>query len=169
MKLDPDTTKLLFEALAVLLTALVTVLTPLIVLAVRRGVRYLGKMADVQLTEKQLKQIDWAVETAITYAEEQARKRIVAGKLQPMSGDAKREVAREAARSLAPDRLHTLSDGQLEDVIDARVNRLRPKLIASNYPPPPSVLPPDYRVAPHGVPKDIADMVSVEDSERDEK
>jgi hypothetical protein len=170
--MDPQIRELLFNGLALLLTALVTVLTPVIVMLVRRGVKHLEKMADVQLSEKQLKQIDWAVETAIRYTEEVARKRLAAGQLQPMSGEAKREVAVTAARSLAPDRLHTLSDTQLEDVIDARVNKLRPALFASKYPPPASSPPPATEVprAP-AVPRSYADMLTIaaESSSRKEQ
>jgi hypothetical protein len=145
--MDPQLRDALLNAGALLLTGLFTVLTPIILVLVRRGVRHLEKMADVQLSEKQRQQIDWAVETAITYTEEQARKRMLAGKdPEPMNGNAKRVVARETARSLAPDRLHQLTDEQLEDVIDARVNRLRPALIASNYPPPPISISPVVRI-----------------------
>lgn len=120
------------EIVLVVLGSVVTLVTPVVALYVRRGALAIARVADVQLTDEQLKQLDGYVAIAIRYVEELVRKRargLVAEA--PQTPEAKRELAIQVARDLAPDDLATFTDGKIAMVVDAQVGALRASQPAS--------------------------------------
>lgn len=109
------------------ITAVVAIVAPLLLLAVRQAVAYLEKISSVKLSEQSRQDIEYAIDTAIRYAEEEARRRARTGDF-PLRGENKRNLARVKARSFARDGLHQIADIDLNDLIDARVNTLRPSM-----------------------------------------
>lgn len=143
MELSAEVTQTLITTLSGIVIALV----PLLLILARRCAQYLAKLADTKLSEDHLRQLDHAVEAGILYAEEQARKRLLgAAGSGPSTGAEKLEVAKSAARSMAPAALADVGDQQLEMNIEARLSRVRPSLARSSYPP---ASPPPPSLAPH--------------------
>lgn len=124
-----------------IITGISSVLVPVLIYALRRFLNYLERNYQIRVEQKTKTDLEWALTSAIHFAEEEARRRLTHG--YKVVGEEKRDVARRTARSLMPDKLHYLADGQLNDLIDSRVNTLRPSM---SPPPPPtfniSVAPP---------------------------
>jgi hypothetical protein len=141
----------LLEIALAAFTAVIAVASPFLVMYARRGAQAAAKLADVTLTDEQLKQLDVWVTYAISFVEEQVRKRAkgLAATAMATTPVEKRELAIKVARELAPDDLRQFTDRALEMVIDAKVQDRRvsvaPAALArpSLPPPAPLVNPPD--------------------------
>jgi hypothetical protein len=140
-QLTPEQSEALLTALLLIVTALAALLTTFAVTLGRKVVRHLSALSGVQVSVEQQLRVDSAIAAGVAYAEEQARKfareLIVEG---PRTGEEKLEVAKTAARSIAPAALASVNEQQLGILTEAKLSSLRP----SQAPPgsvPPSFVP----------------------------
>lgn len=132
--------------LDVVLTAagsLLALSTPFIVLYARKAAQGLAGLRDVTLTDEQLRQLDTWVTYAISFVEEQVRRRAkgLAASALVQTPEEKRQLAVKVARELAPDDLKGFSDKTLEMVIDAKVQDRRVSLAPTGPATTPSLPP----------------------------
>jgi hypothetical protein len=126
-RLTPEQAEALLTALLLIVTALAALLTTFAVTLGRKVVRHLSALSGVQVSADQQQKVDQAIAAGVAYAEEQARK--FARELireGPRTGEEKLEVAKTAARSIAPGALASTSDQQLSILTEAKLQSLRP-------------------------------------------
>jgi hypothetical protein len=126
-RLTPEQAEALLTALLLIVTALAALLTTFAVTLGRKVVRHLSALSGVQVSAEQQLKVDQAITAGVAYAEEQARK--FARELireGPRTGEEKLEVAKTAARSIAPGPLASTSDAQLSILTEAKLQSLRP-------------------------------------------
>jgi hypothetical protein len=116
-----------------LCAALLVVLIPF----ARKIAQHLASLAKVKLTDEQLAQVDRAVTIGIGYAEEQALKKL-RGLVEegPVSGAEKLEVAKSAARSIAPAATSDVTEKQLEIAIEGKLKSVLPPPLPPDRPTP---------------------------------
>jgi hypothetical protein len=144
-RLTPEQAEALLTALLLIVTALAALLTTFAVTLGRRVVRHLSALSGVQVSAEQQQKVDQAIAAGVAYAEEQARK--FARELireGPRTGEEKLEVAKTAARSIAPGPLASTSDAQLSILTEAKLQSLRP----SQAPPSPDSVSPASSFVP---------------------
>jgi len=147
--LTPEQSEALLTAMLVLVTGLAALLTTFAVTLGRKVVRHLSALSGVQVSADQQARVDSAIAAGVAYAEEQARKfareLILEG---PRTGEEKLEVAKTAARSIAPGALASTSDAQLSILTEAKLASLRPSQAPPGGSVPPSSLVPKLPPAP---------------------
>jgi hypothetical protein len=140
-QLTPEQSEALLTALLFLVGGLAALLTTVAVTLGQKVVRHLSALSGVQVSADQQLKVDQAITAGVAYAEEQARKfareLILEG---PRTGEEKLEVAKTAARSIAPGALASTSDQQLSILTEAKLQSLRP----SQAPPGGSVPPSSF-------------------------
>lgn len=137
--LSPEDLATLQTALLALAAAVFTALGVLAIAASRRALKYLSALTGVKESDALQSSIDNAITGGIHYAEEWADKRIRKIGAKDVDGDDKRSVAKDFARSIAPKALAEVSETQLDMLVDAKVQSLRPLMSA---PISPSSAPP---------------------------
>lgn len=142
--MSQETVDVLAVGLGLLCAALLAVLIPF----ARKIALHLAKLADVKLSEEHLRQVDRAVAIGIGYAEEQAVKKL-RGLVPdgPVNSEQKLEVAKSAARSIAPAATKDVTEKQLEIAIEGQLKSLMPPAAISSG----SILPPRASFAPGNV------------------
>jgi len=124
----------LLAATLLVIAGLFGALTSIVLVYGKRALKDLSKLTGIKLSAEQEDKILGAVRASIAYAKEQAEK-FAAGKIKegPRTGEEKLEVAKIAARSLAPAALANTTDQQLTILTEAQLQLVRPSL-----PPPQS-------------------------------
>jgi hypothetical protein len=114
----------LVDRLTLLVSLTLLIATPFFILFAKRAAKALAQMAGIKSTEEHEVLIDKAVRAAVSYAEEQAHKRL-RGLIEggPTSGAEKLAVAKSAAVTIAKSPLDArkVGDKQLEVRIEAEV------------------------------------------------
>jgi hypothetical protein len=131
--MSQETVDVLAVGLGLLCAGLLAVLIPF----ARKIALRLASLADIKLEETHLQQLDRAVAIGIGYAEEQAVKKL-RGLVPdgPVNGEQKLEVAKSAARSIAPAATKDVSEKQLEIAIEGQLKSLIPPAGPSASLPP---------------------------------
>lgn len=104
----------------------VVVLTPLLVVLVRRLLRLLEDKTNMELAEKHELLVDELVRKGISYAEEQANKALKAGK--PINSDDKKSAAvKMVMDQLEEMNLHRTAAEKIAEKVESRLNDERNK------------------------------------------
>lgn len=129
--------------LLILSGAVFSVLLTIALVYARKAAQALAKVANIQLTEAQLKSLEGYVTLAIGAVQEQSDKYLkglVADA--PQTSTQKQAEALKVARSIAPDSLQAFSDDAIKLVVDAKVQERRlsipPSTTTISFPPPAS-------------------------------
>lgn len=139
--LSPEDLATLQTALLALAAAAFSALAILAIAAGRKALSYLSALTGIKQSEALNSIADNAITASIHYAEEWTDKQI--RKLgQPVGGAEKREVAKTFARSIAPQALAHVTEDQLDMLVDAKVQSMRPFMPSSPPAGIPSVNPP---------------------------
>lgn len=111
------------ELLVTIVSLLLLLATPWLIMVAKRAAKSLADLSGVKVTAQQEAALESAVRRGVSYAEEQAHK-LVRGlaKEGPQTGLQKLEVAKSAARSIAPKALRDVGDRELEVLIEAEVH-----------------------------------------------
>lgn len=140
MQDSPAVVNEVFNWAAILKEFVTLVAIPVALYALRKGYLLAEKHLGIKLSAEQKADGEQAIVKGLRWSEEQARKKLLAG--QPVPGEVKMQAAIIKAREFSKNGLHTLSDLELEDLIEAKLNVERPLLSSAPPPPTPSILPP---------------------------
>jgi len=139
MQLTPEQSEALLTSVFLIVAALTVLITSFAVNIGRKVVKHLSALSGVQVSAEQQAKVDQAITAGVAYAEEQARKfareLITEG---PRTGEEKLEVAKTAARSIAPAALASVNEQQLAILTEAKLQSLRPSQAPSGGSVPPS-------------------------------
>jgi hypothetical protein len=147
--LTQDEAAQLLAATLLVSAGLFALATSIAVVYAKKVLKHLSELTGIKVSAENEEKIVDAVRRSIAYAKEQAEK-FAAGKIHegPRSGAEKLEVAKTAARSLAPAALANTTDQQLTIITEAELQIVRPSLpppagadsssLVPRMPPPPT-------------------------------
>jgi hypothetical protein len=125
--LSPEDLATLQTAALALVAAAFTALSILAIAAGRRALKYLSQLTGIKESDALQQLGDSAITAGIHYAEEFCNKKIrELGSARSVEGEEKRAIAKNVARSLAPAALASVSEDQLDMLVDAKVQSMRP-------------------------------------------
>jgi len=141
----PEQTDPILTLVLIAISAIFSLLTAGALWLKKKGLEQTERATGIKASDGASKTIDQIITTVIAYAEEQARKYARGlSTSAPATGADKLQVAKSAARSIAPAGiLESVSEEQLEILIEAKLQSLRPSMSPPSLPPVPrSSLPP---------------------------
>jgi hypothetical protein len=144
--LTADEADQLLTLTLIAITALFAVLSAIGLWLGRKAVRYVAALVGIKESDQLEKMADGAITAGIHLANEWAQKTARGLIKGPTTSEAKLEVAKHTARSLAPEALVNVPDEKLEVMIEAKLQSMRPWLPPSSSSPTSFSLPPPSKV-----------------------
>ena len=113
------------EALVQVMELVLIVATPIVLVLGRKALQVLEKKFDIDIEEKQERKVDEVILMGVSYAREQGRKALKAGK-DPIPGEEKKRMALDyITRTLDSTNATHWSRDRLEDMVEAKLNLVR--------------------------------------------